>query len=65
VRNANALSRSSTDAPRVELVLRLADGNPWRLTFSQGIERFIGPYPRVDGIDCGGPLLRFRVADPA
>jgi hypothetical protein len=25
------------------------------------MERFIGPYPRVDGIEGGGPLLRFEV----
>lgn len=52
-------------APRLELVLRLADGGPWRLTLSPGMERFIGYYPRIDGFDCGGPLLRFRIADPA
>jgi hypothetical protein len=53
------------DPGRLELVLRHVDGTPWRLTVSPGIERFIGFYPRVDGIDSGGPLLRFEVADPA
>jgi len=53
------------DPGRLELVLRLADGSPWRLTFSAGVERFIGYYPRVDGIEADGPLLRFRIADPA
>jgi hypothetical protein len=53
------------DPRRLELVLRLADGSPWRLTLSAGMERFIGYYPRVDGLDAGGPLLRFRVANPA
>lgn len=53
------------DPGRLELVLRLADGSPWRLTVSPGMERFIGYYPRVEGIDPGGPLLSFRVADPA
>lgn len=53
------------DPSRLELVLRLADGSPWRLTVSSGMERFIGYYPRVDGIDAGGPLLSFRVANPA
>lgn len=53
------------DPGRLELVLRLADGSPWRLTFSTGLERFIGHYPRVDGFDSGGPLLSFRIADPA
>jgi len=47
---------------RLELVLRLADGSPWRLTLSPGMERFIGYYPRIDGFDPGGPLLRFQVA---
>ena len=65
MRNGYALSRPRPDASCVELVLRLADGSPWRLTVSPGIERFIGYYPRVDGIDPGGPLLRFRIADPA
>jgi hypothetical protein len=53
------------DSSRLELVLRLADGTPWRLTLSPGMERFIGFYPRVDGIDAGGPLLRFEIANPA
>lgn len=53
------------DPVRLELVLRLADGAPWSLTVSAGMERFIGYYPRIDGIDSGGPLLSFRVADPA
>jgi hypothetical protein len=65
MRNANALVRPSADAPRLELVLRLADGSPWRLTLAAGMERFIGYYPRLDGFDAGGPLLRFRIADPA
>lgn len=49
----------------LELVLRLEDGSPWRLTVSPGMERFIGYYPRVDGLDAGGPLLRFRAINPA
>jgi hypothetical protein len=53
----------SIDRGRIELLLRRADGSPWRLTVSPGMERFIGSYPRVEGIDPGGPLLRFRVAD--
>jgi hypothetical protein len=52
-------------ASRVELVLRAGDGKPWTLSVSAGIERFIGYYPRIDGIDPGGPLLRFRSATPA
>jgi hypothetical protein len=48
--------------PRVELLLRLEDGSPWALTVSAGMERFIGYYPKVDGIDSGEPLLSFRAA---
>lgn len=60
-----AFLRAVADPRRIELVLRLEDGSPWKLTLSAGMERFIGHYPRVDGLDAGGPLLRFRVADPA
>jgi len=60
MRDARALSRS-----HVELRLRLADGSPWPLTMSPGIERFIGYYPLIDGFEAGGPLLRFRTADAA
>ncbi len=52
-------------APCLELVLRLEDGSPWRLIVTPGMERFIGYYPRVDGLDPGGPLLRFRTVNPA
>ena len=65
MRNAAALFRPRPDTPRLALVLRLGDGTPWRLTLSPGTERFIGYYPLVEGIDPGGPLLRFTVADPA
>jgi len=54
---------SATLKPHLELVLSQPDGQPWRLTFSPGIERFIGYYPRLDGIDCGGPLLSFARID--
>ena len=65
MRKAQASFRPQADSPRLELVLRLADGSPWRLTLSAGMERFIGFYPRLEGIEAGGPLLRFRVVDPA
>lgn len=32
---------------------------------SAGMERFIGYYAKVDGIDSGEPLLAFRAIDPA
>jgi hypothetical protein len=64
MRKADALNPRTLTAS-VELVLRLADGTPWRLSMSPGMECFIGSYPRVDGIDCGGPLLSFRIADSA
>jgi hypothetical protein len=47
-------------APRTEVVLRLPDGSPWRLTMSGGCERFIGHYPRLDGIEGDGAVLRYR-----
>ena len=49
-------------APALELVLRLEDGSPWRLSFSAGMRRFIGHYPLVEGLRCDGPLIGFRVA---
>jgi hypothetical protein len=52
-------------APRVELALRLPDGRPWSLTFSPGIERFIGHYPRLEGFNCRGPLLEYARIGPA
>ncbi|MEA3064204.1 MAG: hypothetical protein QOJ27_639 [Sphingomonadales bacterium] len=60
-----AFHSALADQSRLELQLRLADGSPWRLTVSAGIEQFIGYYPRVEGIDGGGPLLRFQAAGPA
>ncbi|HEX8238213.1 MAG TPA: hypothetical protein VF574_00555 [Allosphingosinicella sp.] len=59
-----AFLSAAADPQRLELVLRREDGSPWRLTVSAGMERFIGYYPRVEGLDSGGPLLRFKVADP-
>jgi hypothetical protein len=53
------------EAPRVELVLFDRHEREWTLTVSAGMERFIGFYPRLDGIASDGPLLRYRVADPA
>lgn len=51
---------SVRQGPRVELLLWQADGRPWSVTFSAGIERFIGAYPRLDAVGAGGPLLEFR-----
>jgi hypothetical protein len=51
--------------PRVELMLRREDGSPWSLVLSAGMERFIGYYPKVDGIDSGEPLLNFRAIEPS
>ena len=59
------LFRFGGDPAMVELVLRGPGGAPWVLTLSSGMERFIGAYPRLDGIDGGGPLLVFRTAYPA
>lgn len=50
---------------RLELVLYTADREAWTLTLSPGMERFIGHYPRVDGIDSGAPLLAYRAVHAA
>lgn len=65
MRNPDIRFRPCPKAPALELVLHLEDGSPWRLSVSAGMERFIGYYPRVDGIDPGAPLLRFQAVDPA
>jgi len=44
---------------RVDLVLRLPEGLPWTVSFSPGIERFIGHYPRLREIAPEGTLLTF------
>jgi hypothetical protein len=54
---------SATVLPRVELRLRRPDGSPWSVVFSPGIERFIGYYPRLEELDCGGPLLVFETVE--
>ena len=50
---------------RVELLLQTAEGAPWRLRLSAGMERFVGAYPRLPGIVSEGPLLAFRTVSPA
>lgn len=47
---------------RTELALALADGTPWRVLMSPGIERFIGHYPRVAGFGADGAVLSYRPA---
>ena len=44
----------------VELVLHDADGSLWPLRVSPEMVRFIGRYPRIDGIGGDAALLRFR-----
>ena len=51
-------------AQRVELVL-YRDGSPWVLSVAPGVERFIGRYPRVEGIDAGAPLLQYLIVHAA
>ncbi|MEA3062228.1 MAG: hypothetical protein QOJ94_2009 [Sphingomonadales bacterium] len=45
---------------RIQLMLKTPAGARWALTVSQGMERFIGHYPRVAGLGSGGPLLRYE-----
>ncbi|HEY5724270.1 MAG TPA: hypothetical protein VIT45_18315 [Allosphingosinicella sp.] len=47
-------------ATRLELALTRPDGEPWSLTVSPGIERYIGFYPRIEGFACAGPVLVYR-----
>ena len=56
---------AATGARQLYLVLRRGDGSAWTLRFSEGIERFIGAYPRVEGFDCGQALIAFRTIDAA
>jgi hypothetical protein len=55
-------SSPSADASNsgIQLMLKTPDGSRWELTLSQGMERFIGHYPRVPGLGSGGPLLRYE-----
>ncbi|HEX9964121.1 MAG TPA: hypothetical protein VGB04_03975 [Allosphingosinicella sp.] len=43
-------------------MLRTADGDCWGVTFSDGMERFIGPYSRVPGLRSDDRLLEYRPA---
>ncbi|PSJ38394.1 hypothetical protein C7I55_18280 [Sphingomonas deserti] len=52
------------ESARVELVLTSCTGAPWHLSVSRGVERFIGRYPRIDGLVAEGALLQFRTAVP-
>ena len=65
MRNLDSRFQSPATASRLELVLRLEDGSPWRLTVSPGVERFVGRFPMVEGLGADGPLLRFRAAAQA
>jgi hypothetical protein len=56
---------SATVLSRVELRISSPEGGPWSVTFSPGIERFIGAYPRIDALDCEGGLLRFERVETA
>lgn len=54
-----APSANAANLARVDLVLRLPEGEPWVVSFSPGIERFIGHYPRLEAIAPEGTLLTF------
>lgn len=54
-----APSGNAASLSRVDLVLRLPEGEPWVVSFSPGIERFIGHYPRLEAIAPEGTLLTF------
>lgn len=65
MRNQPSFLFDGFEPARVQLVLVGPDEGEWTLTVSAGMERFIGFYPRLEGIASDGPLLRYRVADPA
>lgn len=50
----------SRETSKLQLTLRSPEGGRWDLTLSQGMERFIGSYPRIPGLGSGGPLLRYE-----
>jgi hypothetical protein len=50
-------------AARLELVLTLADGRPWRLSVATGMDRFIGYYPHIEGFGAAGALLEWVATD--
>jgi hypothetical protein len=45
---------------KLRLKLRTADGAGWELVMSSGMERFIGPYPKLPGLSSGKPLLEYQ-----
>lgn len=49
---------------QVELVLYRADGTPWTLSMSAGVERFVGRFPRLPRLLIDGPLLQYRAPYP-
>ena len=57
--------QSSEQTRQLYLVLRTDGGPAWTVRFSAGMERFIGAYPRLEGFDCGEPLLVYREIDAA
>ena len=59
----NQPNASATQTRQLYLVLRRDDGSAWTVRFSPGVERFIGAYPRVEGFDCGEPLIPYRTLD--
>ncbi|MET1112422.1 MAG: hypothetical protein ABWX67_12945 [Allosphingosinicella sp.] len=44
----------------MRLSLRTPEGGGWDLIVSLGMERFIGSYSRVPGLDSNGPLLEYQ-----
>ena len=45
---------------KIQLMLRTPDGGRWDVTLSDGMERFIGHYPRVPGLGSDSRLLEYR-----
>jgi hypothetical protein len=45
---------------RIQLMLKTRDGDPWNLSLSAGMERFVGHYSRVPGLSSDGQLLEYE-----
>jgi hypothetical protein len=51
--------QSPQSVSMIQLRLRTPDGD-WGVTLSPGMERFIGPYPRVPGLSSGSAFLDYQ-----
>ena len=50
----------SRQVSKLRLNLRTPDGASWELTMTAGMERFIGHYSQVPGLESDGRLLEYQ-----